>query len=220
MVKMNSSIPDLQGRRGPSRATYWMVAPLVAFGLLRLTTQIAQEFSKSPEQGARALLNVGLALLGVIAFTAVVVLVFETVFLLRSRKASGTKNLILMNLSVDSYKQAFEITGKPIFHPKWDQGVYVALRHNAIELYAGYKKYTGPRMRIAFADIRSIQREEVRIFGGTAPGIVIDTKKGPLELGFVNNSVIRVGRVRKRLVVERIQKIESAWERWKDQQEP
>src|SRR5690606_39134472 len=108
----------------------------------------------------------------------------DGLFLARARRASGTKELILLNLSLNSYQQAFDLTGKPAFHPKWDQGVYVAVRHNALELYAGFKKYSGYRMRIAFSRIRSIRREEVRIFARTAPGLVIETDKGSFELGF------------------------------------
>lgn len=219
MVSMDSGVPELQGRRGPSKGATWMIAPLVIFGTLRLAMMVAQEFSKSPGHGARALLNIGIALLCIIIFVALIVLIQEAIFLARARNASGTKDLMLMNLSVDSYQQAYDVKGKVVFLPKWDQGVYLEICHYALALYAGFKKSTGPRMWIAFADISSIKRKEVRIFGGTTPGLVIETDSGPFELGFVNSSAIRLGRIRKRVAEERYQRIESAWARWVDSEQ-
>lgn len=96
-------------------------------------------------------------------------MVLELVAYSRARNASGVRHLAPMQLTVNSYRQAFDLVGDAVFLPAKDHGVLLALRDDRIEIYAGLSEYSGPRMVLPYADITGIERRRVRIYAAMFP---------------------------------------------------
>lgn len=202
--------PDLNGQRGLSRAFLWLLLPVALAGVLRAAMHIADRFGESTEAGTGALLTT-LAIFGGIGVAAGVIgLVLELVAHSRARSASGTWGLVPMQLTVNSYQQAFDIVGDVVFLPAKDQGVLLALRGDRIEIYAGLNEYSDPRMVLPCGEITGIEQRRVRIYAGDVPGIAFKHAGRIFELGFVRTVVFRPIEISQRLAERRFREIEAA----------
>lgn len=171
---------------------------------------IVDRFEESSESGIGALLLM-LTILGGIGIAAGAIgVVLELVAYSRARNASGVRHLVPMQLTVNSYRQAFDLVGDAVFLPAKDHGVLLALRDDRIEIYAGLSEYSGPRMMLPYADITGIERRRVRIYAGDVPGIAFECAGTVFELGFVRAVVFRPLEISKGLAEQRYREIESA----------
>lgn len=210
VVTSMNPMPDLKGDRGPSKAILWLLVPLVLASGIKVVAHVAHEFDASVHDGIMALVAIVVIFFGGTAILVSVGAFLEVLMIARARRAAGHRDLLPMNLSVNSYQQAFHISGKVAFLPKKHQGVFVALRPYEIELYAGFRRYDGPLLRIRYSDILSLRRETLQLFGGKEPGLVIETVNGPFELGFVRAAVLRPFSISKKQAEMRFKLFESA----------
>lgn len=210
VVTSVNTIPDLKGDKGPSTAVLWLLVPVVLSSGIKVVAHVAQEFDASVHDGVMALVAIVVIFFGGTAILVGLAFFLEVLMITRARRAAGHRDLFPMNLSVNSYQQAFHISGKVAFLPKKHQGVFVALRPYAIELYAGFRRYDGPLLRIRYSEIISLRRETLQLFGGKEPGLVIETVNGPFELGFVRAVVFRPFSISKKQAEMRFKLFESA----------
>lgn len=205
-----TEVPSLRGQRGPSRAAFWLLLPVTLASLLRMAMHIADSFKESAEAGTGALLTVVLIVGACVVAMGIIGTILELVAYSRARNASGVRHLVPMQLTVNSYRQAFDLVGDPVFLPAKDHGVLLALRDDRIEIYAGLSEYSGPRMVLPYADITGIERRRVRIYAGDVPGIAFECAVTVFELGFVRTVVFRPLEISKGLAEQRYREIESA----------
>ncbi|KKI22631.1 MULTISPECIES: hypothetical protein [unclassified Leucobacter] len=171
---------------------------------------IAERFAESPEGGADALLTVMVVVGGCAALMGIIGAILELVAYSRARNASGVRHLVPMQLTVNSYQQAFDLVGDAVFLPAKHQGVLLALREDRIEIYAGLSEYSGPRMVLSYAGITGIEWRRVRIYAGDVPGIAFESAGSVFELGFVRTVVFRPLEISKGPAEQRYREIESA----------
>lgn len=203
--------PELRGDKGLPPAMRWLMLPVIIAAGLRVVAHISERFQESPASGSAALGLFSVILLGVAVLFGSASLIGEHLMWYRARHAAGSKELIPMNMTVESYQQAFNITGKPVFLPKKHQGVLVAIRPDCLEIFAGYAKYSAPLMRIPYVEILGMSQERVQLYGGKEPGVVIECTAGPFELGFVRTVFARPFSISRKLAQRRFEEIEAAW---------
>ena len=205
-------------KRRLTGAWYLLFAPLLIFGGLRIVIKLSDRFQESPEAGIAGLwLAAGMA--GSILVVACVIgWIMERVMRKRARDASGTSILMPMHLGLESYGQAFDISGEVNFKILRHEGVFLVLRNDAFEFYAGFQEYEGPLFVIPFVDVIGLTRAEVVLVVGKEPGVVIETNKGPFELGFVRSAAFRGRKTPMVMADQNFARLESALDEWRSQQ--
>lgn len=209
---------DLRGRKRLSGLLLWGMVPLMVAGLIRVTFHLGERFGRSTQLGFQALIQLGIIVLGLLLLAVVLGWCLERWLRRRAIAASGTTRLIPVSLGMNSYQQACDIVGSPVFFPARHEGAYLVVREDSLEIYTGFREYHGPLMRIEFAVVEAISKEVVSLPVGKEPGMVVQSLKGPFELGFTRAAAYR-GRSTSRDVADHaFQTVVDAFSSWKADQ--
>lgn len=200
------------GDKGPSRAALWFMLPMMLAGAIRVAMHIVERFDRSIAAGVSALVQLTAIIGGICVFFFLLGCILEQIVRVQAKRASGTKNLMPMNLTVLSYQQAFELKGEVVFLPKKHQGVLLVIRADCLELFTGFAPYPDPLMRIRFSEIQGMSQKTVQLYGGKEPGVSFECGGGSFELGFVRTVVFRPISISKASAQRHFDEIRTAWE--------
>lgn len=208
--------PELRGKKRSSTLLMWGMIPVIGSGIIRVGIHIDERFSVSPEKGIEALNFFVFVTTGIVVFAAAAGYFLEYWMHRQARQASGTGALIPICLGLDSYQQAYDLAGSVIFSPIRHEGGYLVVRQDCVEIYTGYKSYSGPLFRVPFSQVNSLSRKVVTLPVGKEPGIVFHCTNGLFEVGFTRAAAFRMRKTTSASADAAYREVSDAFLTWLD----
>ncbi|TXI96477.1 MAG: hypothetical protein E6Q30_00505 [Aquabacterium sp.] len=212
-MSQSSTPPVLIGKKRYSGLWLLLVLPIICTAGLRVVVHISGRFEDSAREGFVALGQFAAIVLGLSSLAAILGWFLGYQKLRVAKIAAETHAVMPMGLSLDSFQQAMDLFGKPVFLPSKHEGVVLAITHDAFELYDGFR-VREPRARIKFSDVVSLEIMRANLPIGKEPGVRIICSKGLLDLGFVRNAAFRGLRTPQRVAARQFVLMEEALRLW------
>lgn len=213
MVSQSSTPPVLVGKKRYSGLWLLLVLPIICTAGLRVVVHISGRFEDSARDGFVALGQFAAIVFGLFLLAAILGWFLGNQKLRVAKIAAETDAVIPMGLSLDSFQQAVDLFGKPVFLPSKHEGIVLAITHDAFELYDGFR-VREPRARIKFSEVVGMEVMRANLPIGKEPGVRIICKTGLLDLGFVRNAAFRGLSTPQRFAARQFALMEEALRLW------